>query len=218
VSAVRVVIADDHPLFRQGLAALLRDAPETELVGQAADGDHAVALVREKRPDVVVLDVSMPGCDGVEIARRVLEAQPSAAVLMLTMMDDDAVVSAALRVGAAGYLLKGSVPDQILRAVLAVASGQAILEGEIARRLERILGDPASALPDDVFPELTPRERQVLALVAEGEGNDEVARRLGIGGKTVRNNVSSILTKLGVPTRAAAVALARDAGLGTRKL
>ncbi len=209
---VRVLIADDHPLFRQGIGALLRDAPETDLVGEAADGEEAIALTRELRPDVVVMDISMPGLDGVTAARRLAEAHPQVAVLMVTMMDDDGSVSDALRAGAAGYILKGAQPAEILRAVLAVADGQAIFGAGIGARLEQILGAATSTAA--AFPDLTPREGEILVRLANGDENHAIALRLGLSEKTVRNNVSNIFTKLRVTNRAAAVARARDAGIG----
>jgi DNA-binding NarL/FixJ family response regulator len=212
---VRVLVADDHPLFRQGVGALLRDAPETELVAEAADGEEAIALTHELRPDVVVMDISMPGLDGVTATRRLGDAHPQVAVLMVTMMDDDGSVSAALRAGAAGYILKGAQPAEILRAVLAVADGQTIFGAGIGDRLDRILGGAASTAGSAAFPDLTPREREILALLANGEENRAIALRLGLSEKTVRNNVSNIFTKLRVTNRAAAVARARDAGVGS---
>jgi DNA-binding NarL/FixJ family response regulator len=213
-SPVRVLIADDHPLFRQGIGALLRDAPETELVAEAADGEEAITLTRELRPDVVVMDVSMPGLDGVTAARRLAEAHPDVAVLMVTMMDDDGSISEAIRAGAAGYILKGAQPSEILRAVLAVAAGQTIFGAGIGGRLDRILGAATATAGSDAFPDLTPREREILTRMANGDENHAIALRLDLSEKTVRNNVSNIFTKLRVTNRAAAVARARDAGVG----
>jgi DNA-binding NarL/FixJ family response regulator len=211
---VRVVVADDHPLFRQGIAALLRDAAETQVVGEAADGAEAIALTEQHVPDVVVMDVSMPGLDGVTATRRLLAAHPGVAVLMLTMMDDDGLVFEAIQAGARGYVLKGSQPSEILRAVLAVAEGQAIFGAGVAARLGAYFRGGTPALEPGSFPELTPREREILTLVAGGHENVTIARRLDLSEKTVRNNVSNIFTKLRVTSRAAAVARARDAGLG----
>jgi DNA-binding NarL/FixJ family response regulator len=211
---VRVLIADDHPLFRQGIGALLRDAPETDLVGEACDGEEAITLTHELRPDVVVMDISMPGLDGVTAARRLGEAHPQVAVLMVTMMEDDGSVSEAIRAGAAGYILKGAQPAEILRAVLAVAEGQTIFGAGIGERLERILGATTSTAASAAFPDLTPREREILAHMANGDDNRAIALRLDLSEKTVRNNVSNIFTKLRVTNRAAAVARARDAGFG----
>jgi DNA-binding NarL/FixJ family response regulator len=211
---IRVIVADDHPLFRQGIGALLRDAPETELVAEAASGEEAVALGRQLEPDVVVMDVSMPGLGGVNATRELTRTHPHVAVLVVTMMDEDESVSAAIRAGARGYVLKGSEPAEILRAVLAVAQGQAIFGAGVAGRLERFFTGDASAPARVSFPELTPREREILTRMAGGEVNATIASRLGLSEKTVRNNVSNIFTKLRVTSRAAAVARARDAGVG----
>jgi DNA-binding NarL/FixJ family response regulator len=215
-SPIRVIIADDHPLFRQGVGALLRDSPETELVGEAASGEEVVGLAAQVVPDVVVMDVSMPGLGGVGATRELLRIQPSVAVLMVTMMDEDESVVAAIRAGARGYVLKGSEPAEILRAVLAVAEGQAIFGAGVAGRLERLLAGDVAAPVDGSFADLTPREREILELMAGGEPNLVIATRLGLSEKTVRNNVSNIFTKLRVTHRAAAVARARDAGMARR--
>jgi DNA-binding NarL/FixJ family response regulator len=213
---VRVIIADDHPLFRQGVGALLRDSPETELVGEAASGEEAVALAGQVAPDVVIMDVSMPGLGGVGATRELVRTHPTVAVLMVTMMDEDESVVAAIRAGARGYVLKGSEPAEILRAVLAVAEGQAIFGAGVAGRLERLFAGDVGAPVDGSFADLTPREREILELMAGGESNLVIATRLGLSEKTVRNNVSNIFTKLRVTHRAAAVARARDAGMARR--
>jgi DNA-binding NarL/FixJ family response regulator len=211
---VRAIVADDHPLFRHGIGALLRDAPETELVGEASSGEEALALVGELAPDVVVMDVSMPGAGGIHATEAITRTHPAVAVLLLTMMDDDDAILAGIRAGARGYVLKGSEPTEILQAVLAVARGQAIFGAEVAAGLERLLapGQPLRV----PLPELTPREREILTLMAAGVENATIARRLDLSEKTIRNNVSNIFTKLRVTNRAAAVLRARDAGVGTR--
>jgi DNA-binding NarL/FixJ family response regulator len=210
---IRVVVADDHPMFRAGLRAMVEDSPDLDFVGEAADGTGAVAVCQEQTPDVVLMDVRMPGLSGVEAARRIRETVPSVAVLMLTMLEDDTSLLAALRAGAHGYLLKGAAPEEILRAVTAVASGQVLLGAELATRLAGIVGPTQSTHP---FPELSLRERDVLELVADGRANQDIARRLGLSEKTVRNNVSAIFAKLRVVDRPAAIIRARDAGLGRR--
>jgi DNA-binding NarL/FixJ family response regulator len=213
---IRVLVADDHPLFRQGLGSLLRDSPETELVAEASGGAEVAALVEEMRPDVVVMDINMPGIDGVEATRRLTRAHPDVAVLVLTMMDDDAAVFAAMRAGARGYVLKGAAPAEILRAVVAVAEGQAIFGAALARRLEQYFAGTAEVPELTPFSDLTPREREILRLIARGEPNHTIATQLGLSEKTVRNNVSNIFTKLRVTDRTAAAVRARDAGIGER--
>ncbi len=210
---VRVVVADDHPLFRQGLRSLVVDSPDTELVGVAADGDEAVAITLEQRPDVVVMDLRMPGLNGVDATRKIVASAPEVAVLVLTMVEEDASIFAAMRAGARGYVLKGAGPETILRSIHVVASGEAIFGSAVAARLTGFFagGAEASATP---FPDLTGRERDVLTLMATGANNATIASRLGLTEKTVRNNVSNVFTKLRVADRAAAVARARDAGLG----
>jgi DNA-binding NarL/FixJ family response regulator len=210
---VRVVVADDHPLFREGLRSLIADSAETDLVGLAADGDEAVAVVLARRPDVVVMDLRMPGLNGVDATRKIVAALPDVAVLVLTMVEEDASIFAAMRAGARGYVLKGAGPETILRSILVVAAGEAIFGATVAARLGQFFtGGAETALTP--FPDLTSRERDVLALMATGANNTTIAARLGLTEKTVRNNVSNVFAKLRVADRAAAVARARDAGLG----
>jgi DNA-binding NarL/FixJ family response regulator len=209
---VRVLIADDHPLFRDGLTALVDDGPDTELAGIATTGTEAVDLAREAQPDVVVMDLHMPDLNGIEATRRIVADSPHISVLVLTMFDDDDSIFSALRAGARGFLLKGADQDQIRGAIRAAASGEIIFGAELA---ERMLGYfTASTTPPPAFPQLTERERQVLELVAQGRANPVIAARLGLSQKTVRNHVSNILTKLQVADRAQAIVQARDAGLG----
>ena len=209
---VRVLIADDHPLFRDGLAALLAGGPGTELAGAAADGAEAVDLARHTQPDVVVMDLHMPGLGGIEATRAIVAGRPQTAVLVLTMFDDDGSITAALRAGAHGYLLKGASGDQIRCAIHAAASGEIIFGAQLAARMIDCF--TAAAAPSPPFPELTGRERQVLDLLAQGRANTAIATRLSLSPKTVRNHVSSILAKLQVTDRAQAIIQARDAGLG----
>jgi DNA-binding NarL/FixJ family response regulator len=213
---VRVVVVDDHPLFRQGIGALIRDSPETELAAEAASGEEAVARCAEVEPDVVVMDVHMPGVGGVEATRQILRARPQTAVVMLTMMEEDDSVFAAMRAGARGYVLKGAQPAEIMRAVLAAASGQAIFGRDVAERIAGYFAETGQAAAAQPFGQLTVREREILELMAAGTGNGAIALRLGLTEKTIRNNVSAIFVKLGVSDRAAAVARARDAGIRPR--
>jgi DNA-binding NarL/FixJ family response regulator len=204
---VRVLVVDDHAAFRSGLCALLRTASDLEVCAEAATGEEAVAAVRAHHPDVVLLDLTMPGEGGVLAAERIVAASPHARIVVLSMADDDRSVLAALRAGVRGYLLKGSGRAQILRAVRAVAAGEALLGPSVAARLGTFLA-PAPA-PVDPFPELTERESEVLVLLAENLTNPQIAARLGIGDKTVRNHVSMIFGKLGVADRTGAAALVR---------
>jgi DNA-binding NarL/FixJ family response regulator len=210
---IRVVVADDHPIFRSGLRTLVEESPQLQFVGEAADGDEAVALCLAQRPDVVLMDIRMPGTSGVEATRRIRAEAPSVAVLVLTMLEDDTTVVAALRAGALGYVLKGAAPDEIVRAITAVAAGEVIFGAAVAARVTGLViaGSSGSGNP---FPELTPRERDVLGLIAAGRNNVDIAARLGLSEKTVRNNVSAVFAKLRVADRSAAIVLARDAGLG----
>ena len=211
--ALRVLVVDDHPLFRYGLSAALAAAPDTAVVGEASGGGMAVSMAATLRPDVVVMDLNMPDLGGVEATRRIVAQAPGVRVLVLTMFDDDESVFAAMRAGALGYLLKASRPTQIVRAVRSVGEGEAIFSPAIAVRL---LAYFATAPRERVeaFPELTARERDVLRLMAAGRGNTAIARSLVLSPKTVRNHVSNILRKLHVADRAQAVSRAKQAGLG----
>jgi DNA-binding NarL/FixJ family response regulator len=210
---IRVVVADDHPAFRAGLRLLLQDSG-LDVVAEAADGVQALAAVEQTRPDVALLDLQMPGLTGVEVTKRLHEVAPGTRVLVLTMIEADETVLAAIRAGAWGYLLKGAGQEEIERAVRSVASGEAVYGAGIAERVMAFFAARSGgALPP--LPELSDREREVLRLAAEGRPNAEIARRLFLSEKTVRNHVSSIFTKLGVTDRASAVARARDAGLGS---
>jgi DNA-binding NarL/FixJ family response regulator len=210
---LRVLIVDDHPVVRDGLRWLFESAGGIDVVGEAGDGLTAVRLAVELAPDVVLMDLAMPGLDGIEATRRVKAAAPHTAVLVLTMSESDASLVAAVTAGASGYVLKGAGQQDLLRATRAVAEGQAMFGAGVALRLLALV--KAAHPGGGVFPELTTREREVLELMARGQGNAEIAHRLVVSEKTVRNNVSTILTKLHAAHRAQAVARARDAGLGT---
>jgi DNA-binding NarL/FixJ family response regulator len=208
-----VVLADDHPVYRFGLRAVLDASPEVEVVGEAADGAELLAQVARCSPDVVLTDLSMPTLSGTAAIDELTRRRPGLGILVLTMHEDDASLFGALRAGARGYLLKGADRDEIVRAVLAVAGGDALYGGAVARRVADALTGTATRTP--VLPELTGREREVLELLAAGLPTGRIARRLGLSDKTVRNHVSAVLTKLQVPDRAAAVSRAREAGMGT---
>jgi DNA-binding NarL/FixJ family response regulator len=209
-----VLIADDHPVFRDGLATLLEPHPEIEVVARAADGAEAVALAAEHRPDVVVMDIQMPEVNGIEATRRVLAADPAVGVLVFTMGEDDGTLLSAMRAGARGYLVKGAAQDEVVRAITAVAGGGVVFGASLAARIGELLSP--SAAPAREFPMLTDREREVLDLIAAGRSNGQIAATLFLAPKTVRNNVSAILSKLQATDRAEVIIRARDAGMGQR--
>lgn len=211
---LRVVIADDHPVFRDGLGALLDTDPEIEVVGRASTGAEAVALVETTQPEVVVMDLHMPDLDGVAATREIVHTSPHVAVLVLTMFDDDDSVFAAMRAGARGYLLKGANQADIVRAVHLVAAGGAMFGPAVAQRVMEFFARARPATTAIAFPQLTDREHEVLDLLAQGRPNSAIATRLHISDKTVRNHVSNIFTKLAVADRAEAIVRAREAGLG----
>jgi DNA-binding NarL/FixJ family response regulator len=214
VEPVRVLIADDHLHFRDGLRALLLSAPDAEVVGEAGDGEEAVRLAARLQPDVILMDLNMPGTGGIEATRRILHTSPHISVLVISMYEDDDSVFAALKAGARGYLLKGALKAEILRAIRAVTSGEAIFGPAIARRLMKYFSAPRPDAPKEAFPELTDREREILELIARHQTNPEIAKLLHLSQKTVRNHVSNIFTKLQVADRAQAILRAREAGLG----
>jgi DNA-binding NarL/FixJ family response regulator len=214
VSPVRVVLADDHPMVRYGITAVLADAPEVEVVGEASDGATLLAAVAEHRPDVVVTDLDMPGMTGAEATRELRQQHPDLAVLVLTLHDDDESLFAALRAGARGYLLKGADRAELVRAILSVAAGEAVYGPAVATRIVQFFTGAREEFAAQVFPELTDRERDVLSLLAQGSRNSEIATALGLSDKTVRNHVSNVLLKLQVPDRTAAALKARESGLG----
>jgi DNA-binding NarL/FixJ family response regulator len=213
---LRVVVVDDHPLYRDGLVTAMAAMPGVEVVGEAGDGEQAVAVAADLLPDVVVMDLHMPDVNGIEATRRITSAHPSVAVLVLTMLEGDDSVFAAMRAGARGYLLKGADRSEIARALEGVAHGEVVFSAGIASRVLAFFAAGPGAAPSlDPFPGLTEREREILDLVARGLTNAEIARRLVVSDKTVRNHVSNVFAKLQVAGRAEAVARARDAGLGT---
>jgi DNA-binding NarL/FixJ family response regulator len=212
-AAVRVVVVDDHPLIRQGLRAVLTSLEGFEMVGEASTGDEAFAVVRACRPDVVLMDLNLPGTDGLAVTKQIVAECPEVGVLVLTMREDDAAVFTAMRAGARGYLVKGADQEEIVRAITSVARGEAIFGSHIATRVLDALSSPPSKPRS--FPQLTPREHEVLVLLAAGKSNIAISRELGLNTRTVANHMSSIFTKLPAEDRADAIILARNAGLGT---
>jgi DNA-binding NarL/FixJ family response regulator len=210
---IKVLVADDHPAFRAGLRLMLSSANDVDIVAEVDTGTQAVDLAEQTRPDVVVMDLRMPGLDGIEATRRLLRTDPEVGVVVLTMFEDDDSVFAAMRAGARGYLLKGAEQEEILRAIRAIAAGEAIFGPTVARRVIEHFAT-GSGSTRAAFPMLTDREREILELIAAGKGNAVIAHDLVHTLKTVRNHVSNIFGKLQVADRAAAIVKARDAGFG----
>jgi DNA-binding NarL/FixJ family response regulator len=218
MSRIRVLVVDDHTLFREGLMALLGKVRDILVVGGAADGIEAVAQAAILSPDVILMDIQMPALNGIEATRQILQARPDTGVIVLTMVEDDDAVFAAICAGARGYILKGADKSEMLKTIRAVAGGEALFGPSIARRLTSLfqnLNAPLlPAAPAPLFPELSEREREILDLIAQGYGNREIAATLHITLKTVGNHISHIFNKLQVVNRAQAIVRARQAGLG----
>jgi DNA-binding NarL/FixJ family response regulator len=219
MTSIRLLIADDHTLFREGLRALLTATPDIDVVGEAATGDEAIRLAASHQPDVILMDIQMPGANGVEATRHIIHTSPHIGVIMLTMLEDDDSVFAAMRAGARGYILKGADKVEVLKTIRAAAEGEALFGPAIAQRLMSFFGalTPRPPMPPLAFPELTEREREVLTLIAQGFNNSEIAERLTLSPKTVGNHISNIFSKLQVADRAQAIIRAREAGLGEGK-
>lgn len=212
--SIRLLIADDHALFREGLRALLSATPDIVCVGEAATGEGTLSHATALQPDVILMDINMPDINGIEATRRLIRKQPGMGIIMVTMLEDDASVFAAMRAGAKGYVLKGANHEELLQSIRAVARGQVLFGPAIATRISRFF---AQAKPLDAelpFPDLTSREREILELVARHHANPEIAQQFGISEKTIRNHISNIFNKLRVTDRAQAVTKAREAGLG----
>lgn len=205
---MKVLLCDDHPVFLDGMRLLLTELGH-QVVAEATTGEEAVAAVAVQTPDVIVMDLHLPGISGVEATRSITTAHPEIGILVLTMAEDDATLLAALRAGARGYLLKGAGHHEVERALTGVLNGDLIVSGRVAGSLRGGLRTGPSP-----FPDLTRREHEILELVARGRTNEQIAAGLFLSIKTVRNNVSTLFTKLGVANRAQAVALARDRGVG----
>lgn len=213
VPVVRVLVVDDHPVFREGFAALLGSIPGIEVVGTAANGVEALAMVSSGEPDVVVMDVQMPEMDGIEATRRLVAEHPAIGVVVLTMSEEDETVFDAIRSGARGYLLKGAEPTEVVRAITTVAHGGVVFGAVLAGRIADFFTS-APTTAQARFPTLSVREHEVLDLVAAGLSNQQIAARLFLSQKTVRNHVHAVLTKLQAADRAEAIVRGRDAGLG----
>ncbi len=214
-SIIRMVIVDDHPLMRDGLRALAASLPDIDVVGEAGDGEAAHREVQLTHPDVVIMDLNMPGTNGVDATRAIMRSSPGTRVLVLTMLEDDDSVFAAMRAGASGYVVKGAQQEEILRSIRAVAAGQAVFGPSVASRIiDFFARGHQAATAAAPFPELTSREREVLDLVAAGRSNTAIAQQLVISTKTVSNHISAIFAKLSVADRAEAIIRAREAGLG----
>ncbi len=211
-----ILIADDEPAFRSGLRALLKSADELALVGDAETGGEAIRLAAELQPDIILMDINMPGVNGIEATRRILNTSPHIGILILTMFEDDDSVFAAMRAGARGYLLKGTLKAEILRAIQTVGGGGVVFGAAIAQRMMRYFAGVKPIESSDLFPELTDREREILSLIAEGRNNNDIAQRVGLSGKTIRNHITNIFNKLQVADRAQAIVRAREAGLGKK--
>ena len=214
MDAIRVLIADDHALFREGVQALLAATDDVQVVGEAATGQETVSEVERLHPDVVLMDINMPEVNGIEATRRILQENADVGVIVVTMLEDDASVFAAMRAGARGYVLKGANHEEMLQAIRAVAAGQALFGPGVAARLQRFFAGLEDEPVAEAFPELTDREREVLDLIAAGHNNNQIAEELVISPKTVRNHVTSIYSKLQVADRAEAIIRAREAGFG----
>lgn len=211
---IRILIADDHPLFRDGMHGLLDSVPETHVVGEASSGEEAIALAEKLQPDVILMDIKMPGINGLQAMREILDTSPHIRILIVSMLEDDDSVFAAMRAGARGYVPKGANQAEMLRAIQAVANGEAIFGPGIAQRLIGFFSASRPSAAPRIFPELTDREAEVLELIAQGRTNEEIAEQFVLSLKTVRNHVSNIFSKLQVADRAQAIIRARDAGLG----
>lgn len=211
---MRILLVEDHPMFRDGLARMLESVEEFEVVGEAVTGEEAVQLAQQLRPHIILMDLNLPKMSGIEATKQIIHKQPETGILVLTMYDDDSSVFAAMRAGARGYLLKEANRNEIIRAIQAVGDGEAIFSPSIARRMMYYFEAKSKQVQVDVFPQLTEREREVLDHIARGENNAEIANVLGLSQKTVRNHVSNILSKLHASDRAHAIIMAREAGLG----
>jgi DNA-binding NarL/FixJ family response regulator len=217
--SIRVLIADDHVFYREGVRALLGNVADIEVIGEAGSGEEAISQSKELLPNVILMDLKMPGMNGIDATRKIHETHPNIGVLVITMFDDDNSVFAAMRAGARGYLLKDADKDEVVRAIVAVEKGEAIFSPAIAIRMMQYFAAPFASLKKNQpseFSHLTERELEILNLIAQGDNNNTIANKLSLSIKTVQNYVSSILTKLQLADRAQAIVRAREAGLGSK--
>ena len=214
---IRILIADDHPVFRFGLRTLLEEQPNMELVGEAENGLEAVQMAQSLQPDVVLLDINMPGLNGIEATKQITAVSPHPAILIITMFDDETVFTA-MQAGARGYLLKGTQGSETVHAIRAVANGAVIFSPGVAEQVMAFFARGGKTAVADPFPELTPREREILALINQGLNNNDIADRLVLSPKTIRNQTSEIFSKLQVASRSEAIVKAREAGLGNMSI
>jgi DNA-binding NarL/FixJ family response regulator len=210
---IKVMLVDDHRFFREGVHNVLKTAEDIKVVGEAATGMEAIELAAAKQPNVILMDVQMPGLSGIETTQRILRVVPYAGIVIMTMLEDTDMLLSALRAGARGYILKDAEENELLRSIRAVANGEALFGPEVARRLLQYVSSLEPISARTAFPDLTEREREILALMAQGRSNEDVATVLGTSIKTVRNQVSSILSKMQVADREEAIARARAAGM-----
>jgi DNA-binding NarL/FixJ family response regulator len=214
METVRILIADDHPLFRKGLRTLLKSEPDLDVVGEATSGEEAIAMADTHHPDVILMDLQMPGKSGFDATREISASSPHVHILVVTLFHDDGFIFEALRAGARGYMLKDTNEEEMIRAIRAIASGEAIFSPGVASRIIGFFASSRQDLSQEAFSDLTTREREILDLIARGETNVSIAERLVLSLKTVRNHVSNIYSKLQVADRAQAVIRARDRGFG----
>lgn len=214
METLRILVAEDHPLFRKGMISLLKSMPDFEVAGEATTGEEAVARAADLQPDVVLMDLQMPGGNGIGATRKILQDSPSVRVLVVTLFEDEDSVFMALRAGARGYILKDADEEEMVRAIRAVGRGEAIFSPQVATRVLAYFAAPRPTAPPKAFPTLTDREREILRLIAQGHSNPAIAKQLSLSTKTVGNYVSNIFTKLQVADRAQAIIRAREAGLG----
>lgn len=211
---LQVLIVDDHPLFRKGMRALLESMEDMQVAGEAQTGQEAIDFADQLQPDIILMDLQLPGGSGLDATREIVRVSPHVQILVVTLFEDDDSIFAALRAGARGYILKDTDEGEMIRAIRAVGNGEAIFSPSIANQLMEYFSTSRTKIPEEVFPELTNREREILGLIAKGESNQDIADRLSISLKTVRNHVSNIYSKLMVADRAQAVIKAREGGLG----